>query len=86
MANMYFYTFSVYVEHLLHRLPVPCRELDRSLHQVLDGAGAAEGLPGDKEVARDQVQNPEGKREAGETAIVRYRRSIEHGKVRMKHF
>ncbi len=63
--------FSGCMERLFHWLPVPGCQLDRSLHQVPNGEGPAEGLLGDPEVLGDEVQDAERERETGEAAAVR---------------
>ena len=57
--------FPVLVELLFCGVPLPVCQLDRAVHQVPDGAGAAQGLPRDEALARDQVQDAEGERETG---------------------
>lgn len=44
---------------------------------VSDWEGPAKGLPGDQEVPRDEVQDAEGEREAGEAAALRYLQKLE---------
>ena len=53
------------VELLFGGVPLPVGQLDRAVHQVPDGAGAAQGFPRDAALAGDQVQDAEGEREAG---------------------
>lgn len=65
-------SFAGGVDRGVHRVPVPGGELDRAVHQVPDGAGPAEGLPGDEAVPGDEVQDAEGERKAGASAPVRW--------------
>ena len=53
------------VELLLCGVPVPFGQLDRAVHQVPDGAGAAQGLPRDEALPRDPLPRAEGEQAPG---------------------
>ena len=58
-------SIAVGVELLLGGVPVPVCELDRAVHQVPDGAGAAQGLPRDEALPRDPLPRAEGEQAPG---------------------
>ena len=67
--NLYFYVLLLIFQAIWNVLSISFIylgvNLDRPLHEVPDGTGSAESLPGNQTLFGDEIQKPKGERTAG---------------------